>query len=164
MFDLLAAAFQADVTRVFTFMMMRDVSSRSFPHIGVSDPHHALSHEANGRGNDPTKPVKFATVNTHHVSLFAKFVEKLRTTADGGGTLLDHSLVLYGSGMGDANEHTHHPLPTVVLGGAAGRMRKPNTHVAYPNLTPLANLLLTLAQRTGVQADRFGESTGTFDI
>ena len=164
MFDLLAAAFQADVTRVFTFMMMRDVSSRSFPHIGVSDPHHALSHEANGRGNDPSKPVKFATVNTHHVSLFAKFVEKLRTTADGSGTLLDHSLVLYGSGMGDANEHTHHPLPTVVLGGAAGQMRKANHHVAYPNLTPLANLLLTLAQKSGVQTDRFGASTGSFDI
>jgi hypothetical protein len=164
MFDLLAAAFQADLTRVFTFMMMRDVSSRSFPHIGVSDPHHALSHEANGRGNDPSKPVKFATVNTHHVSLFAKFIETLRTTADGGGTLLDHAIVLYGSGMGDANEHTHHPLPTVVLGGGAGQMRRPDTHVAYRNLTPLANLLLTLAQKTGVQTERFGESTGTFDV
>ena len=123
MFDLMAAAFQADVTRVFTFMMMRDVTGRSFPHIGVSDPHHALSHEANGRSNDPTKPVKFAKVNTHFVSMFAKFVEKLRATPDGDGTLLDHSMVLFGSGMGNANDHTHHPLPTVVLGGGAGAMK-----------------------------------------
>ena len=164
MFDLLAAAFQADVTRVFTFMMMRDVSSRSFPHIGVSDPHHALSHEANGRGNDPTKPVKFATVNTHHVSMFAKFVEKLRAMPDGDGSVLDHSILMYGSGMGDANEHTHHPLPIALLGGGSGQMRKLGHHVAYPNLTPLANLLLTVAQKTGVEADRFGQSTGTFDI
>ena len=132
LFDLMAAAFQADVTRVFTFMMMRDVTGRSFPHIGVSDPHHALSHEANGRSNDPTKPVKFAKVNTHFVSMFAKFVEKLRATPDGEGTLLDHSMVLFGSGMGNANDHTHHPLPTVVLGGGAGADEGAGQHQAYP--------------------------------
>ena len=124
MFDLLAAAFQVDTTRVFTFMMMRDISSRSFPHIGVSDPHHALSHEANGRSKDPQKPVNFAKVNTHHVSLFAKFVEKLEATPEGDGSLLDHSMVLYGSAMGNANDHTHHPLPLVVVGGGSGQMKK----------------------------------------
>ena len=164
LFDLLAASLQADVTRVFTFMMMRDVTSRSFPHIGVSDPHHALSHEANGRSNDPTKPVKFVTVNTHFVSMFAKFVEKLRSTPDGDGTLLDNSMVLFGSGMGNANDHTHHPLPTAILGGGAGQMKKMNHHIAYQQQTPMANLLLTLAQKTGAEMASFGRSTGTLDI
>jgi hypothetical protein len=163
LFDLLAAAFQADVTRVFTFMMMRDVSSRSFPHIGVSDPHHALSHEANGRGNDPVKPVRFAAVNTHHVSLFAKFVEKLRSTPDGEGSLLDHSMVLYGSAMGNANDHTHHPLPIAILGGGSGQITKGGHHLARPDV-PLANLMLAFAQKTGVETERFGQSTGALEI
>jgi len=148
---------------VFTFMMMRDVTGRSFPHIGVSDPHHALSHEANGRSNDPTKPVNFTKVNTHFVSMFARFVEKLRTTADGEGSLLDHSMVLFGSGMGNANDHTHHPLPTVVLGGGAGQMKALGQHRAYPGES-MANLLLALAQKAGVQTERFGESVRPLDI
>ena len=164
LFDLLAAAFQADVTRVFTFMMMRDVTSRSFPHIGVSDPHHALSHEANGRSNDPSKPVKFATVNTHFVSMFATFVEKLRATPDGEGTLLDNSIVLFGSGMGNANDHTHHPLPITLVGGGAGQMRKLNQHIAVDQQTPMANLLLALAQKTGTDISSFGLSTGALDV
>lgn len=164
LFELLAAAFQADVTRVFTFMMMRDVTGRSFPHIGVPDPHHALSHEANGRSNDPTKPVKFVKVNTHFVSMFAKFVEKLRATPDGEGTLLDHSMVLFGSGMGNANDHTHHPLPTVILGAGAGQMKKLGHHIAYPGTTPMANLLLALAQKAGVETAKFGQSAGPLDI
>jgi hypothetical protein len=164
LFDLLAAAFQADITRVFTFMMMRDVTGRSFPHIGVSDPHHALSHEANGRGNDPTKPIKFATVNTHFVSMFAKFAEKLRSTPDGDGTLLDNSLVLFGSGMGNANDHTHSPLPTAILGGGAGQMKKLDHHIAYPPTTAMADLLLAMAQKVGVETDRFGTSTTPLDI
>jgi hypothetical protein len=163
LFELLAAAFQADVTRVFTFMMMRDVTGRSFPHIGVSDPHHALSHEANGRGNDPTKPVKFATVNTHFISMFAKFVDRLRSTPDGDGSVLDHSMVLFGSGMGNANDHTHHPLPTVILGGGGGRMRKLGHHISQPDV-PIANMLLAMAQKTGVEIERFGESTEPLDI
>ena len=163
LFDLMAAAFQADVTRVFTFMMMRDVTGRSFPHIGVSDPHHALSHEANGRSNDPTKPVNFAKVNTHFVSMFARFVEKLRATTDGEGSLLDHSMVLFGSGMGNANDHTHHPLPTVVLGGGAGQMKALGQHKAYPGES-MASLLLALAQKAGVQTERFGESVKPLDI
>jgi len=164
MLDLMAAAFQADVTRVFTFMMMRDVSSRSFPHIGVPDPHHALSHEANGRSQDPNQKVKFAKVNAHHASLFATFVEKLRDTREGDGSLLDHSTVLYGSAMGNANDHTHHPLPLVVLGGGSGQITKGGHHIASPNLTPMANLLLTLAQKTGVEIEKFGLSTEAMDL
>jgi hypothetical protein len=163
MLELLAAAFQADVTRVFTFMMMRDVSSRSFPHVGVSDPHHALSHEANGRGNDPVKPVRFATVNAHHVSLFAKFVEKLRSTPDGEGTLLDHSMVMYGSAMGNANDHTHHPLPIVILGGGSGQLTKTGHHLAMPG-APMANLMLAFAQKAGANIAQFGQSTTAMEI
>jgi hypothetical protein len=164
MFDLMAAAFQADVTRVFTFMLMRDVTSRSFPQIGVPDPHHALSHEANGRSDDPNQQVKFARVNTHHVSMFAKFADKLRATRDGDGSILDHSMLLYGSSMGNANDHTHHPLPLVVVGGGSGQIHRAGQHLVYPNLTPMANLLLVIAQKAGVETNSFGLSTEAFVI
>jgi hypothetical protein len=163
LFDLLAAAYQADITRVFTFMMMRDVTGRSFPQIGVSDPHHALSHEANGRSQDPTKPVKYATVNTYHTSLFAKFVGKLKNTPDGDGTLLDHSMLLYGSAMSNANEHSHHPLPLALVGGGSGQLKRLGQHVALPDET-MANFLLTVAQRAGANVTTFGRSTRTLDI
>jgi hypothetical protein len=164
MLDLMAVAFQADVTRVFTFMMMRDISSRSFPHIGVPDPHHALSHEANGRGDDPNQKVKFAKVNAHHATLFAKFVEKLKTTREGNGTLLDSAMVLYGSGMGNANDHSHHPLPLTIIGSGAGQIKKGGHHIATPNLTPMADLLLALAQKAGADTPSFGTSSSPLDI
>lgn len=163
LFELLATAFQADVTRVFTFMVARDVSNISFPQIGVPDPHHALSHEANGRG-DAEKAVKFTKVNAHHVQLFAKFVEKLKSTPDGDGSLLDHSMILYGSGMSNGNDHTHHPLPILVAGRGAGQMKKLGQHVVYPNLTPMANLMLSLAQKSGAPIEQFGQSTGPLDV
>jgi hypothetical protein len=163
LFDLLAAAYQADVTRIFTFMMMRDVTGRSFPQIGVSDPHHALSHEANGRSNDPSKPVKFATVNAYHTSLFAKFLAKLKNTPDGDGNLLDRSMLLYGSAMSNANDHTHHPLPIALVGGGNGQLKKLGHHVSLPDET-MANLLLTVAQRAGAPLTAFGRSTKTLDI
>ena len=164
MLDLMAVAFQADVTRVFTFMMMRDVSSRSFPHIGVPDPHHALSHEANGRSDDPNQKVKFARVNAHHASLTAKFAAKLQNTPEGNGTVLDSAMVLYGSCMGNANDHTHHPLPLVVLGGGAGQLKKTGHHIANPNLTPTADLLLAIAQKAGAEVEKFGTSTTPMEI
>ena len=164
MLDLMAVAFQADVTRVFTFMMMRDVSSRSFPHIGVPDPHHALSHEANGRSDDPNQKVKFARVNAHHASLCAAFVGKLQGIREGNGTLLDSAMVLYGSAMGNANDHTHHPLPLVVLGGGAGKVTRIGHHIATPNLTPMADLLLGLAQKAGAQVEQFGTSRTPLEI
>jgi hypothetical protein len=162
LFDLLAVAFQADITRVFTFMMARDLLTRSFPHIGVPDPHHALSHAAN-RGNDPTMAQKFATVNTHMVQMFANFVENLRSTSDGEGSLLDHSMVLYGSGMSNGNLHSHTPLPLVVAGGAAGRI-KGDRHLTNPDLFPIENLLVSLAQRAGVETEQFGRSTAPIDL
>jgi len=162
LFDLIAVAFQADITRVATFMMARDVSSRSFPQIDVPDPHHALSHESN-RGNDPIKTEKFTKVNTYMVQMFASFVKKLQSTIDGPGSLLDHSVLLYGSGMSNGNLHSHAPLPIAVVGGGGGTM-KGNRHIAKPDLTPIENLHVSLAQRSGVELETFGRSTSPIDI
>jgi len=157
MFDMLALAFQADITRVFTFMLLRDVSSRSFPQIGIADPHHALSHAAN-RGNDPATTERFAKVNTYMMEMFAGFVKKLQATQDGESNLLDQSLVLYGSGMSNGNLHSHTPLPLVVAGGAGGNV-KGHRHFTNPDLYPIENLHVSLAQRVGVEVETFGRST-----
>jgi hypothetical protein len=162
LFDLLAVAFQADLTRVFTFMLARDVSSRSFPHIGVPDPHHALSHAAN-RDKDAATTARFVKVNAYMVGMFANFVKKLHETPDGAGTLLDQSLVLYGSGMSNGNLHSHTPLPLVLTGGAAGRV-KGNRHFTNPDLFPVENLHVSMAQRMGVEIETFGRSTRPIDI
>ena len=159
MFDLLALAYQADLTRVFTFMMAREVSQRTYPEIGVTEPHHTISHH----GNRPAAITSHATLNAHHVTLFARFIERLSTTREGDGTLLDHSLIVYGSGMSDGNGHTGGPLPHVLLGKAGGRVRG-NRHLVTPEGTPMANMLLALAQLNGVEQDRFGVSRGTIDL
>jgi hypothetical protein len=159
MFDLLALAYQADLTRVFTFMMAREVSQRTYPEIGVTEPHHSISHH----GNRPQAIEGHAKLNQYHVSMLAKFLERLRSTPDGDGTLLDHSLIVYGSGMSDGNGHTGGPLPHVLIGGAAGQM-KGNQHVMTPQGTPMANLLLTVSQKFGVEQGKFGVSTGTIDL
>jgi hypothetical protein len=159
LFDLMALAFQTDQTRVFTFMMAREVSQRTYPEIGVTEPHHSISHH----GNRPAAISGHAKLNAYHVGMFAKFVERLRTTADGEGSLLDHSLLVYGSGMSDGNGHTGSPLPHVVVGGATGRM-KGNRHIVTPEGTPMANLLLAVAQKCGVERDRFGVSKGAVEI
>jgi hypothetical protein len=159
LFDLLALAFEADLTRVFTFMMAREVSQRTYPEIGVTEPHHSISHH----GNRPAAIEGHAKVNAYHVGMFAKFLERLRATADGDGSLLDHSILLYGSGMSDGNGHTGSPLPHVVAGSGVGRIRG-NRHVSAPPGTPMANLLLSIAQKCGVEGDRFGVSTGTVEL
>jgi hypothetical protein len=159
MFDLLALAWQTDLTRVFTFMMAREVSQRTYPDIGVTEPHHTISHH----GNRPAAIAAHAKLNVHHVTLFAKFIERLARTREADGTLLDHSLILYGSGMSDGNGHTGGPLPHVLLGTAGGRVSG-NRHLVIPEGTPMANLLLTLAQLNGVEQDRFGVSRGTLDL
>jgi hypothetical protein len=159
MFDLLALAYQTDLTRVFTFMMAREVSQRTYPGIGVTEPHHTISHH----GNRPAAIASHATLNVHHVGLFAKFIERLKTTRENDASLLDHSLIVYGSGMSDGNGHTGGPLPHVLLGKAGGRV-KGNRHLVTPEGTPMANLLLTLAQLSGVEQDRFGVSRGTLDL
>jgi len=158
MFDLQLLAFQGDVTRVITFQLARETSNRTYPEIGVPDPHHPLSHH----GNDQEKIARMAKINQFHVSLFAEFLEKLKATPEGNGTLLDHSLLLYGSGIGNPNVHDHTNLPIIVAGGAAGGM-KGGRHIKFDKPTPLANLHLALLDKVGVHLDKFGDSTGKMD-
>ncbi len=158
MFDLQVLAFQGDVTRVITFQLARETSNRTYPEIGVPDPHHPLSHH----GNDPAKIERMAKINQFHVSLFAEFLAKLKATPEGNGTLLDHSLYLYGSGIGNPNIHDHSNLPILVAGGAAGGM-KGGRHIRHAKPTPLANLHLTLLDKVGVHLDSFGDSQGRMD-
>jgi hypothetical protein len=158
MFDLQVLALQADVTRVITFQLARETSNRTYTEIGVSDPHHPLTHH----GNDPDKIARMAKINAFHVSLFAYFLEKLKTTPEGDGSLLDHSLYLYGSGMGNPNVHDHVNLPILVAGGGAAGV-KGARHLKYEEPTPLANLHLTLLERVGVRMDNFADSKGKVD-
>jgi hypothetical protein len=158
MFDLQVLAFQADITRIVTFQLARELSNRTYPEIGVADPHHPTSHH----GNDPEKLAKIAKINTFHVSLFAQFLAKLKSTRDGDGSLLDNTVYLYGSGMGNSSLHDHENLPILVAGGAACGMRG-GRHIQYKHGTPLANLHLTLLDRVGVKLDGFGDSNGKID-
>jgi hypothetical protein len=158
MFDLQVLAFQADITRVVTFQLARELSNRTYPEIGVADPHHPTSHH----GNNPEKLAKIAKINTFHVALFAEFLEKLKSTPDGDGSLLDNTVYLYGSGMGNSSLHDHENLPILVAGGAACGM-KGGRHIQYKEGTPLANLHLTLLDRVGVHQDSFGDSKGKID-
>jgi len=155
MFDLQVLALQADLTRVITFQLARETSTRTYPHIGVPEPHHPISHHT----NDPEKFAKLAKINAHHVSLFAYLLERLKQTPDGDGSLLDHSMYLLGSGMGNPDVHDHSNLPIVVAGGGAGRLRG-GRHIKYAQQTPLANLHLTLLDKVGVRLDSFVDSTG----
>ncbi len=158
MFDLQVLALQGDITRVITFQLARETSNRSYPEIGVPDPHHPTSHH----GGDPEKVAKIAKINQFHVSLFAYFLEKLNSIREADGTLLDNSLYLYGSGMGNPNVHSHIDLPIVVAGGAAGKV-KGGRHIRYAEPSPLANLHLTMLDAVGVRLDSFQDSTGKID-
>ncbi|MGL5018561.1 MAG: DUF1552 domain-containing protein [Luteolibacter sp.] len=158
MFDLQLLAFQGDITRVSTFQLARETSNRTYPEIGVTDPHHPLSHH----GNDPDKIERMSRINKHHVSLFAEFVGKLAATPEGDGSLLDNSLLLYGSGMGNPNLHDHTNLPILVAGGASAGMAG-GRHIRYDEPTPLANLHLTLLEKAGLDLDAFGDSNGLVD-
>ena len=158
MFDLQILAFQADITRIVTFQLTREQSNRTYPEIGVTDPHHPTSHH----GNDPVKMAQIAKINTFHISLFADFLQRMQATPDGDGSLLDHSLYLYGSGMGNPSLHDHEDLPIVVAGGAATGL-KGGRHIRYQEGTPLANLHLTLLDRVGVHMDSFMDSAGKVD-
>lgn len=158
MFDLQLLAFQADITRVTTFQIARETSNRTYPEIGVPDPHHPLSHH----GDDPNKIARMAKINAFHVSLFAEYLEKLQNTPEGNGSLLENVLLLYGSGIGNPNVHNHTNLPIILAGGAAVGM-KGNRHIRYDKPTPLANLHLTLLDKVGVKLDKFGDSNGKID-
>jgi uncharacterized protein DUF1552 len=158
MFDLQVVAFQADLTRVATMMIGREGSLQAYPEIGVPDSHHPLTHH---RGN-PEFVEKVTLINAYHADLFAHFVAKLKTTPDGDGTLLDHSMVVYGSAISDGDRHTHEDLPVLLVGHGAGRL-KPGRHLVYPRDTPLTNLYLTLLDGMGVRPESIGDSTGKLE-
>jgi hypothetical protein len=155
MFDLQALAFQADLTRVFSMIMSRELSSMTFPSIGVPEQHHAVSHHR----NDPQLIAKKARIDLYQAQLFAYFLEKLQSMPEGDGSVLDQSLLLYGGGMGDGNLHRHANLPTLMAGGLGG-VFKMGRHLQYPLDTPMANLLLTIMDSGGVHLETFGDSTG----
>ena len=155
MMDLLALAYQADLTRVSTFMIGREVSGRPYPEIGIPDSHHPLSHHE----NDLQKLDKLGQINLFHMKQFAHLVEKLKTTKEGDGSLLDHSLLVYGAGISDSNTHFHDNLPITLVGGAAGGL-KGGRHLRYAKETPLTNLWLTVLDKMGVPAEQIGDSTG----
>ena len=154
MYDLMTLAYQADVTRVVSFMVSREVTARTYPQVGVNEGHHSVSHHAN-RAEKIEQNIR---IQTYNVGAFAYFLDRLRSTPDGDGSLLDHSLLLYGSNMSNSNAHDHFPLPNVVIGGANGRMRG-GRHLRYPDRTPMTNLLLSMLGKTGVDVERLGDST-----
>jgi hypothetical protein len=155
MFDLMTIAFQADITRISTFMMAREVSYRTFPMLGISEAFHPASHHQ----NSPERLAQLTRIQAFHVGLWSYWLEKLRATPDGDGNLLDHSLLLYGGAMSNSNVHNHAPLPIVVAGGANGRM-KGGRHLKYAENTPMANLLLTILNKAGIPQESVGDSTG----
>jgi len=159
MFDLQALAWQADITRVFTMVLSRELSSRTFAAIGVPEQHHAVSHHR----NDPELIAKKAKIDVYQAQLMAYFLERLQRTPDGDGSLLDHSLVLYGGGMGDGNLHRHADLPCLLAGSLGGQF-KTGRHVRYDMDTPMSNLLLTMMDAAGVRVDRLGDSTGRLQV
>jgi len=159
MFDLQALAYKADITRVSTFMYARDNSNHTYPDSGVNVSFHGASHH----GNKPAAIDTFAKINTYHMKLFAYFLEKLRSTPDGDGNLLDHSLILLGSSMSNANEHDHAPLPVLVAGGAAGQL-KGGRHIKAADNTPMPNLLVGVLDKFGIHQENVGESTGKVEV
>ncbi|MEL6107845.1 MAG: DUF1552 domain-containing protein [Planctomycetota bacterium] len=158
MFQLQVLAFRGDITRVSSFQLAREASTRTYPEIGVPEPHHPTTHH----GGNPEKLKKVAKINQFHVSLFAEFLDSLAAIPEGDGTMLDHSLFLYGSGMGDPDAHDHTNLPILVAGGAAGNLRG-GRHLRYREPEPLSNLHLTLLNHVGVPLESFADSTGRID-
>jgi hypothetical protein len=157
LYDLQLLAYQSDLTRVITFMYGREQTGRPYPHIGVPEAHHPVTHHK----GDPVQMEKCTKIQRHHIALFAEYLEKLRNTPDGDGSLLDHVILLYGAGISNSDRHTHGPLPTLLAGGGAGAL-KGGRHLVYPEHTPLTNLQLTLLNKLGIQAEKLGDSTGQF--
>ena len=159
LFDLQLLAYQADITRVVTFMIGRELSERTYPQIGVPDPHHGTSHHQ----NNPEKIAKLEKIDAYHVNLLSQFLQKMKATADGDGNLLDHSMILYGAGICDGNLHNHIPLPVLLCGGGAGQL-KGGRHLKYEEGTPLANLYVSMLDKLGISTDKVGDSTGELDL
>jgi hypothetical protein len=158
MYELMALSYQANITRVITFMVSREVSNRTYTQVGVTDGHHAISHHQ----NRAEKMAKNVLIQTFNVNQFKGFLEKLKSMPDGDGSLLDHTLLLYGSNMSNSNAHDHYPLPNLVVGGAAGKM-KGGRHLKYEDHTPMTNLLVTMLDKVGVKQESLGDSTGTLE-
>ena len=158
MYELQWLAYRADITRVVTFMLGRELNFRIYPEIGITEGHHGLSHHQ----DNPTQLAKYARLNTYQTELFSWFLEKLKSTPEGDGTLLDHSLFLYGPGPSNPNLHAHYDLPLALVGGAAGQLRG-GRHVVYKEETPMTNLLLTLLDKAGVHTEKLGDSTGRLE-
>src|SRR5690606_35307716 len=159
MYELMWLAFQADMTRVVTFMLGRELNFRTYPEIGINEGHHGLSHH----GDRPGQLEKLNKLNTYQTQLFAAFLDKMATTREGDGSLLDHSLFLYGASLSNPNLHAHYDLPLTLVGGAGGRVAG-NRHLVYPPETPMTNLLLTMLDKVGVPAETLGDSTGRLDL
>ena len=157
LYDLQLLAYQADITRVTTFMYGREQSPRPYPQIGVPEPHHPVTHHQ----NDPVKMEKCAAIQRYHLKLFTDYLEKLRNTPDGDGSLLDHAMILYGAAISNSDRHTHGPLPTLLVGGGSGAL-KGGRHLVYPEHTPLTNLQLTMLNLLAVPTEKLGDSTGQF--
>jgi hypothetical protein len=158
MYELQWLAYRADITRVVSFMLGRELNFRIYPEIGITEGHHGLSHHQ----DNPNQLAKYAKLNTYQTELFSWFLEKLKSTPEGDGTLLDHSLFLYGAGLSNPNLHAHYDLPLALVGGAAGQLRG-GRHVVYKEETPMTNLLLTMLDKAGVRAERLGDSTGRLE-
>ncbi len=157
MFDLLALAYQADLTRVASYIMVAEGTNRTYNHIGIPDSFHPVSHHA----NDIERINKLVKIQTWHLEQFTQFVAKLASTPEGEGTLLDHSILMYGSNMSNSDLHNNYPEPNILVGGGNGKMKLGGQHIVLPERTPIANLHLTLLQKVGVERDKFGDSTGT---
>ena len=157
--DLQIVAFQADITRVTTFMMSRELNSRTYPQIGVPDQHHAVSHHQ----YNPVEMEKHQKINTYHVQLFNRFYEKMAGTKDASGSLLDQTMILYGSGMGDGNVHSHDPISVILTGGGMGQIRG-GKHIENEKHTPMGNLLLSMLEIAGIPQDSIGDSTGKISL
>ena len=158
-YNLMHLAWQGDISRVFTFMVGHEASDRGYAHIGIPETHHSISHH----GNDPEKLAKYAKIGTYQIVKLAEFLEKLKSTKDGDGTLLDHSMLYWGSGMSNGNEHDRANPPAVIVGGANGRL-KGNRHVVAKDKEPTANLLLAMAHVAGAEIESLGPSTGRLDL
>ena len=159
MYDLQVLAWQTEITRISSFLMAKELSNAVYPKSGVRDSFHILSHHSNNEDNKK----RFAKLNQYHVSLFAYLLDKLDSIQDGDGTLLDHSMLLYGSGMSDGNSHNHDPLPIVLAGGASGHLEG-NRHIVMPEKTPMSNLLLAMLDKLGIEQHGFGDSTQMLTI
>ena len=159
MFDLQVLAYRAEITRVTTLMLARETSTVVYPESGVRTGFHSTSHHSDVVENMD----KFAQLNRYHITQLAYLLTKLKDTPDGDGTLLDHSMVLYGSGISDGNKHNHDPLPVLLAGGGAGQL-KGGRHLRFAQHTQMSNLLLAMADKLGVQAESFGDSTGKLEI